>query len=47
MVKIRLKDLLNISKNNSNKQSNWNPKKRIIKENGLTEIQLLNMEIKI
>jgi len=47
MTKIKLKDLLGVSKNNSNKQSNWNPRKRILKENGLTELQLLNMEIKI
>lgn len=42
---MKIKDLLNISKNNSNNQSNWNPKKRKIKELGLTEEDILNIKI--
>ena len=42
---MKLKDLIGKSKNNKNKQSNWNPKKRVLKKSGITEEQLLDMEI--
>lgn len=42
---MKLRDFLNKSKNSKNKQSVWNPKKRKLKEKGLTEEDLLNIKI--
>lgn len=42
---MKLKELLSKSKNAINKQSIWNPKKRKLKEVGLTEEDILNMKI--
>ena len=42
---MKLKDLLNTTINNSNKQSIWNPKKKKIRKAGFTEEDILNIEI--
>jgi len=43
---MKLKDVICKSKNNLNKQSVWNPKKRKLKKIGLTEEDLLNINLK-
>lgn len=42
---MRLKDFITKSKNSLNKQSIWNPKKRKLKEIGITEDDILNIKI--
>jgi|GEM_PF-1941762 len=42
---MKLGDLLNKVRNSSNNQSVWNPKKRKLKEFGITEDDLLNIKI--
>ena len=42
---MKLKDVLGISQNQKNKQSVWNPKKRILKELKIEEDDLLNMKL--
>jgi putative lipase involved disintegration of autophagic bodies len=42
---MKLKDLISVSKNSSNKQVKWNIKKRKLKENGITEDDLLNIKL--
>lgn len=42
---MKLKDIVNRVKNSSNNQSVWNPKKRVLKEWGLSEEDILDLEI--
>ncbi len=42
---MKLKDLISISKNNSNQQVKWNIKKKKLKESGLTQDDLLNIKV--
>jgi len=42
---MKLKDFISKSMNSSNKQVKWNIKKRKLKENGLTEDDLLNIKV--
>mgnify|MGYP006889562143 CR=1 FL=1 len=42
---MKLKDLLFVGKNISNNQSNWNPKKRVLKRIKLSEEDILEMKI--
>lgn len=42
---MKLGELLNKVKNSSNNQTVWNPKKRKLKEIGLTENDILNIKI--
>lgn len=44
---MRLGDLVGKSKrpNKSNGQSSWHPKKRVLKKEGITEEELLNIDI--
>jgi hypothetical protein len=42
---MKLKDLISKSTNTSNKQIKWNIKKRKLKENNLTEEDLLNIKV--
>jgi len=44
---MKLKEVLGISENKKNKQSVWNPKKRKLKELGITEKELLKLNINI
>ena len=46
MKDTKLKEFLSITKNKKNKQSVWNPKKRKIKQAGLTEEDILNMNMR-
>lgn len=43
---MKLKELINISKNKRNNQTNWYPKKRKLKDLDLTEEEILNIKIK-
>lgn len=42
---MKLKELFNRVRNSSNNQSVWNPKKRKLKENNLSEEDILEMKI--
>lgn len=42
---MKLKDILTITTNSNNNQSIWNPRKRKIKKKGLTEEDILNIDL--
>jgi len=42
---MQLKEFINKSKNSLNKQSVWNPKKRLLKQKGITEDDILNIDM--
>jgi hypothetical protein len=44
---MKFKELFSVSQNNKNKQSIWNPKKRKLKELGISEEDLLEEEVSI